>query len=155
MKLYFFFNTLPCFKNSKAVGIFTKCLTSHKTLTWTLPSGWLKFRQGPLPFLPPSHHHPPFTESKKPNMDYSPLPFLKAFGSAKFVNVVSSPVPLKIYSLMILCIKQVNNESLLYSNNPYNSTQYSVVTWIGKKKNPKGKIYLCTYGGFTLLYSWN
>ena len=40
-------------------------------------------------------------------------------------------IGIAIYTLLILCIKQITNEDLLYSTG--NSTQYSVMTYMGKK----------------------
>ena len=44
-----------------------------------------------------------------------------------------------IYTLLILCIKQITNENLLYSTG--NSTQCSVVTYMRRKSKKEG-IYL-------------
>ena len=50
-------------------------------------------------------------------------------------------IGIDIYTLLILCIKQITNENLLYSTG--NSTQCSVVTEC--EGNPKKKRYMYTY----------
>ena len=60
-------------------------------------------------------------------------------------------IKIDIYTLLILYIKQITNENLLYSSG--NSTQCSVVPkWEG---NPTQKEHVYMYSWFTLLYSRN
>ena len=56
---------------------------------------------------------------------------------------------------MLLCIKQITNKNLLYSTG--NSTQYSVMAYMGKESKKKNKTkkcgYMCMHNRFTLLYT--
>ena len=45
-----------------------------------------------------------------------------------------------IYTLLILCLKWITNENLLYSTG--NSTQCSVVTYIGRKSEKGISVYV-------------
>ena len=60
-------------------------------------------------------------------------------------------IEIDTYTLLILCIKYITNENLLYSTG--NFTQCSVVTQMGRKSKKEG--YMYTYSWFTLLYSRN
>ena len=51
-------------------------------------------------------------------------------------------IGIDIYTLLILCIKQINNENLLYISG--NSTQCPVVTLMGRKSQ-KEYVYICTH----------
>ena len=49
-------------------------------------------------------------------------------------------IGIDIYKLLILCIKQITNENMLYSTG--NSTQCSVMTYVGRKSEKK---VICVY----------
>ena len=49
-------------------------------------------------------------------------------------------IGIDIYKLLILCIKQITNENVLYSTG--NSTQCSVMTYVGRKSEKKE---ICVY----------
>ena len=46
-------------------------------------------------------------------------------------------IGIDIYTLLILCIKYITNEKLLYSTR--NSTQYSIMAYIGKESKTNKK----------------
>ena len=57
-------------------------------------------------------------------------------------------IGIDIYTLLILCIKKITNENLLYGTG--NSTQHSVVTQMGKKSKKRGNIYTVQLIHFTV-----
>ena len=54
---------------------------------------------------------------------------------------------IEIYTL--LCMEWMSKKDLLYS--PRQSTQYSVMTYVGKEMKTNGYMYM--YNSFTLLYT--
>ena len=64
---------------------------------------------------------------------------------------VNWEIGIGIYTLLILSIKQITNENLLYST----ETRLSALWWPQWEGNPKKRGYVCRYSWFTLLYSWN
>ena len=52
----------------------------------------------------------------------------------------------------LLYINWITNKDLLYS--PKNSTQYSIITYVGKESEKKNE-YMCMYNRATMLYTWN